>query len=296
MGGGSLRYRGREITPQALDRVRSLIKDNPTVSRRQLSRTVCEAWGWRQSNGQLCDGVCRALLLSLHRQGLLSLPPKKVSPPNPMAGGRRKPPAIEVDRSPIESSVTALGPIEILQVRRTERERLYGSLIEHYHYLGYCHPVGEQLKYVVFAHSRPIGCFAFSSAPRHLGPRDRFIGWSPAQRKANIHLLAYNTRFLLLPWVRVRCLASHLLGRISRRISGDWQTLYHHPIYLLETFVDTARFLGVSYRASNWIYLGLTTGRGKADSTKMPNRSLKAIWVYPLRKDFRSLLCRDPSR
>lgn len=294
MGGEIVRYRGRQITPERLDGVRAFIKDNPTASRRELSRKVCEAWDWRQANGQLCDGVCRGLLLHLHRQGLLSLPPKKVSPPNPLAGGRKRPPAIEVDRSPIHSSVAALKPLEILQVRRTEFEGLYGSLVEHYHYLGYCHPVGEQLKYLVFSGKRPIACFAFSSAPRHLAPRDRFIGWTPSQRKANLHLIGYNTRFLILPWVRVPYLASHLLAQISRRVSADWQALYHHPLYFLESFVDTERFEGFSYQASNWIYLGLTTGRGKAASTKKPNRSLKAIWAYPLRADFRSLLCRDP--
>ena len=149
----------------------------------------------------------------------------------------------------------------------------------------------EQLKFLVFSCRRPIGCFTFSSAPRHLGPRDRFIGWSVHQRKANIRLIAYNSRFLIPPWVQVRHLASHLLGRIAREISDAWEEYYRHPIYFLETFVDTERFTGSCYRAANWIYLGETTGRGKDDQTHRQNRSLKVIFGYPLCKDFRSRLC-----
>jgi hypothetical protein len=138
-----------------------------------------------------------------------------------------------------------------------------------------------------------MACLAWSSAPRHLGPRDRFIGWSAPQRRAQIHLLAYNTRFLILPWARVPHLASHLLGRVARRISDDWQRLYQHPIYLLETFIEPARFRGTCYRAANWLCLGLTTGRGKDDLTHQPNRSLKELWVQPLGRSFRERLCRE---
>ena len=144
---------------------------------------------------------------------------------------------------------------------------------------------------MVFVNNRPIACFAFSSAPRHIGCRDRFIGWDQEQRKQSIHLIAYNTRFLILPWVEVRYLASHLLGRIAKKAADDWQQLYNHPIYFLETFVDTERFAGTSYRAANWVYLGRTTGRGKDDQTHKPNRSIKAVWGYPLSGDFRERLC-----
>jgi hypothetical protein len=150
--------------------------------------------------------------------------------------------------------------------------------------------VGEHLKHLVYARGRAIACLAWSSAPRHLGPRDRFVGWSPAQRRANLHLVAYNTRFLLLPFVKVPHLASHLLAQAVRQLSADWERLYAHPIYLLETFIDPERFRGTCYRAANWIYLGLTTGRGKDDQTHRPNRSLKELWAYPLRADFRRRL------
>jgi hypothetical protein len=196
-----------------------------------------------------------------------------------------------VDRSPIDGSLKALGEVEIHPVRGTSREPLYNSLIEHHHYLRFCHPVGEQLKYVVLARQRPIACFAFSSAPRHIGCRDRFIGWNQEQRTRNLHLLAYNTRFLILPWVQIRFLASHLLARMAKRIAADWQDSYGHSLYLLTTFIDTERFTGSCYRAANWIYLGQTTGRGKNDQTNKVNRSIKAVFGYPLRKDFRARLC-----
>ena len=235
--------------------------------------------------------MCRGFMLHLHRAGLIELPEKKKNPHNPLAGDRKKPPLVAVDQSPITASLKELKPFEIRQVRGTDQGRLYDSLIEEHHYLGYCHPVGEHLKYLVFYQDRPVACFAFCSAPRHIGSRDRFIGWNQEQRKQNLHLMAYNTRFLLLPWVQVKFLASHLLGRIVRVLPGDWQRSYNHPIYFLETFVDTAKFAGTVYRASNWIYLGRTTGRGKNDQTNKPNRSIKAVWGYPLCKDFRVRLC-----
>lgn len=263
------------------------------MSRRRLSVQICEAWDWRRSNGHLCDMICRGMLLECERAGLLRLPAQKFSPPNPLSGRRAKPPLIEVDQSPIGGTLAELGPLEICQVRRTGWERLWGSLIEAHHYLGYSHPVGEQLKYLVLWGERPIAAFGFSSAPRHLAPRDRFIGWSGEQRRANIQMLAYNSRFLILPWVRVTHLASHILAAIARRVSADWQSLYHHPIYFLETFVDPQRFAGTCYRAANWLWLGRTTGRGKDDQTNRPNRSLKDLWGYPLVKDFRQRLCGD---
>jgi len=152
-------------------------------------------------------------------------------------------------------------------------------------------PVGEQLKYLVYAKERPIACLSWSSAPRHLGSRDRFIGWSAQARRKNIGLLAYNSRFLILPWVRVPQLASHLLGRMARVIAADWQRLYGHPVVYLETFIDPQRFAGTCYRAANWICLGLTTGRGKDAPSKKPTRAVKQVLGYALRKDFREQLC-----
>jgi hypothetical protein len=151
-------------------------------------------------------------------------------------------------------------------------------------------PVGEHLKYLVKAHGQAIACLAWSSAPRHLGSRDRFIGWDQAARRRNIHLIAYNTRFLILPWVRVSHLASHILGRMARQAPRDWERMYSHPIYLLETFVDPQRFRGTCYRAANWMVVGETTGRGKDSQSKQPNRSIKQVLALPLHRRFRQLL------
>ena len=242
-----------------------------------------------QQNGALRDMVCRGLLLKLNRGGHIELPPPMYSRPIPFLS--KKPPRIETDQTPIEGTVSDLGPIEFRQVRRTPAEVLFNSLIEHHHYLGYCQPVGEQLKYIVSAKDRPIACLAWSSAPRHIGDRDRFIGWTKDDRTKNLSLIACNTRFLILPWVKVSCLASHILGAMARILPKDWERIYNHPLHYLETFIDQDRFQGTCYRAANWIYLGKTTGRGKNDQTHKVNRSIKGVWGYPLSKEFRSHLC-----
>ena len=159
-----------------------------------------------------------------------------------------------------------------------------------HHYLGYEQPVGEHLKYLVWAEGRPIACLAWSSAPRHLGSRDRYIGWDASARRSQIRFIAYNNRFLILPWVRVEHLASHILGRMAAQISDDWQQMYGHPIYFLETFIDPERFRGTCYRAANWVLMGRTTGRGKQSNSYIPNRSIKEVLGYPLTKRFRELL------
>ena len=284
------RYRGQTITREQITFLKQFIASHPESSRWRLSRQLCEELGWKQANGALRDVVCRGLLLLLERAGEMELPPVRWQIRGQCRSERKKPAALLVDTTPVESVLGLLGRIDIWQVRRTANERLCNSLLEQYHYLGYEQPVGEHLKYLVMNSGRPLACVAWSSAPRHLGPRDRFIGWDQAARRRNIHLLAYNTRFLMLPWVRVPHLASHLLGRIAAQVSADWQRIYGHPIYLLETFVDPSRFRGSCYRAANWIVVGETTGRGKDAQTKRPNRSLKQILVRPLRRDFRSLL------
>jgi hypothetical protein len=283
-------YRGRRIEDADLDFIRWLIAQNPGDSRRALSIKLCQAWNWVQANGQLRDMACRSLMLQLDRGGLIELPARRVTPINNVIERRKRKLQVPPPGPELESSIAQLGELELRQVRRSEGESLFGGLIDAYHYLGYTQFVGEHLKYLVYAKDQPIACLAWSSAPRHLGCRDRFIGWSPTVRRKKLHFVAYNARFLILPWVRVRQLASHVLGRIAQQLSADWQGLYHHPIYLLETFVDTERFAGTCYKAANWIYLGLTTGRGKNDQTNKANRSLKALWVYPLGEDFRRKL------
>ena len=196
-----------------------------------------------------------------------------------------------INTTPLSGKVRTIGKIEFRQVRRSGyEERLYESLIGEHHYLGYVRPVGEHLKYLVYADKRPIACFGWSSAWRRLGIRDRFIGWSAEARERNLHYLAYNTRFLLLPWVSVRHLASHLLGRMVKRISGDWEQFYGHPLYYLESFVDRERFEGTSYRAANWIFLGGSSGRGTRSLTSKKTVSVKEVLGYPLSSRFRELL------
>jgi hypothetical protein len=283
------KYRGRIISDDDILFIQQLIDANAGASRRKLSAMLCEAWQWKQTNGTLRDMVCRGMLLMLHRSGQVQLPPVKKRPNNPLA--RRPIPApVLIDTTPIQSGLKLLQPLQIQQVRRTGDESLYNGLIEQHHYLGYEQPVGEHLKYVVWGQGRPIACLAWSSAPRHLGCRDRFIGWSADARRRNIRFIAYNTRFLIVPWVQVPHLASHILGRIAQRISRDWDDLYRHPIYFLETFVDPDRFRGTCYRAANWALLGETTGRGKDDQTNRPNRSIKQMLGYPLTPRFRQLL------
>ena len=284
-----LEYRGREITAADVRSIRQLIDADPGASRRALSQKLCRLWGWVQPNGALRDMVCRSMMLALHRAGHIELPPVRQVATNPLAR-RKKPAPVDVDCTPIRTTLRGLGPLRIRQVRRTAEEPLVNGLIEMHHYLGYTQPVGEHLKHVVVAGDRPIACFTWSSAPRHLGPRDRFIGWSAEARRHNIRFVAYNSRFLILPWVEVPHLASHLLGRIVRMLPDEWQAVYGHPVWFAETFVYPARFRGTCYRAANWIDLGCTTGRGKDDMTNRPNRPIKDVLGYPLTKRFRELL------
>ena len=283
-------YRGKHVSAEDIAFINALIAQNPADSRRALSKKLCRAWNWVQPNGALRDMICRGLMLGLHRAGHIRLPEKKNHPKNPFVD-RKKPGKVKIDKSPINGRLSQIKPFKYQQVRRTPAEKLFNSLIEHYHYLGYCHPVGEQLKYIVYWQKRPIACLSWSSAPRHIGCRDRFIGWSAKQRQKGLHLMAYNCRFLILPWVKVACLASHILANMAKIVFKDWLSVYSHPIYFLETFVDKQRFAATCYKAANWLYLGDTTGRGKNDQTHKQNRSIKAVWGYGLSKNFRSKLC-----
>jgi hypothetical protein len=286
----TLTFRNRTFTSADIAFIRQVMADHPDEGRCALSKRLCAAWNWTQPNGQLKDMICRGLLLNLEREGVILLPARKKIPKNPLSH-RSRPEKIDIDSTPVEKPLRELAAISIRQVRRSSLEKLFNSLIEEHHYLGYTQPVGEHLKYMVFSEDRPLACLAFCSAAWHLGPRDDFIGWTPALRHKNRHLLAYNTRFLIMPWVRVPHFASHLLAQCLRRLSWDWETLYHHPVYWVETFVDSERFKGICYQAANWIFLGKTTGRGKLDRTRKPNRSIKDIYGYPLVRQFRERLC-----
>ena len=285
-----LAYRGRQIREADVAFLRELIAQNPALSRRRLSVKVCEAWQWVQPNGQFRDMVCRSLMLALHRAGQIELPAKRHTPRNNAITHRRVSVIENCDTTAITGTLAALGPLEIRLVRRAEGEKLFAHLLSVHHYLGYSRPVGEHLKYLVMAGDRPVACLAWSSAPLKLNLRDQFVGAPKAAYRHNLHQIAYNSRYLILPWVNVRHLASHLLGRLARRISADWQELYRHPIQLLESFVDTERFQGTCYRAANWRCLGRSLGHGTKSKPHDPACSIKELWVYPLGKNFRQRL------
>ena len=231
------RYRGQEIDSQQLAFLREFISAHPTSSRWKLSRQLCEALGWKQANGALRDMVCRGLLLMLERAGEIELPPVRRHIRGQCRTGRPRPEAVLIDMTPLAMPLKELGPVEIQAVRRTADEPLFNGLMEYYHYLSYEQPVGEHLKYLALAQGRPIACLAWSSAPRHLGSRDRYIGWNAEARRRNIRFIAYNTRYLILPWVRVPHLASHLLAKVTQRLvrttgNGCMAT----SVYFAETF------------------------------------------------------------
>ena len=284
-----LTYRGRAVTDDDVAFIRAFLANHPTATRRVLSRKLCEAWNWVQPNGTPRDMVCRGLLLALHRAGHIELPPPRYVLGH-APSKRHTPTPVVIDTAPLRETLDVLRPLTFRQVRRTPDESLVNSLIEQYHYLGYTQPVGEHLKYLVYSGQRPIAGLAWSSAPRHLGCRDRFIGWSAEARRRNIRFIAYNPRYLILPWVQVPHLASHILGQMAKILPRDWTRMYGHPVYFLETFVDPQRFRGTCYRAANWVVLGRTTGRGKDDQTWRPNRPIKEMLGYPLRRDFRQRL------
>jgi hypothetical protein len=216
------KYRGRIFNLADIESIRRLIAANPEASRWALSRKLCETWNWKQANGTLRDVVCRGLLLMLERSGEIELPPVRRRPP----GRQARPDPVIADDRPVRGQLSDLGPLTIEQVRRTPQEALFNGVLQLYHYLAYEQPVGEHLKYLLSAKGQVIACLAWSSSPRHLGCRDRFIGWGMEARRRNIHLLAYNTRFLILPWVTVPHLASHILGRMAKQVPIEWQRLY----------------------------------------------------------------------
>jgi hypothetical protein len=284
-----LTYRGRSISEADVAFLRKVIAENPAMHRRAISHEVCRAWNWRQANGVLKDGICRSLLLQLHRAGHIQLPAPRSQHIN-HADRHRRAAAVPIDCRSVCASLRQLQPLSFRQVRRTQEEPLFNALLHEHHELGYTQPVGEQLKYLVYAGDRVVAALSWSSAAHGLSCRDRFIGWSAQARRAHRHLLAYNSRFLVPPWVQVPHLASHVLGRVARRLAHDWQQIYGHPVYFLETFVDPTRHRGTCYRAANWIVMGETFGRGHRCPTQQPNRPVKLVLGYPLVERFRELL------
>lgn len=267
------------------------MEQNPTFSRYRISRQLCVLWNWRDPNGQIKDMAARTLLGKLDARGWIKLPPKRCASPNRMR--HKKVQAVDHAIEPITDSLRELTPLRIHELRqRPEDLSLYDYLLNQYHYLSHTSPVGLNLKYLVFdRQDRPLACLLFGSAAWKCAARDQFIGWSTAEREANLQRITNNSRFLILPWVRVRHLASHILSRVMRRIREDWQTKYSRPLELVETFVDSSRFEGRCYRAANWIHLGRTTGRTRQDRWNRINVPAKLVFVFRLRRNFRRGLC-----
>ena len=288
----SLTIQGRQLSPQDLQGLRQWVTENPHWSRWRLSRELATRWAWRNAAGQLKDMAARALLVKLQQRGLLQLPERRQVPTNRM----RCATAAATDLSePAEPSTCRLADREPLSVQevsgqRTGRSWVQGALAR-FHYLGFGGAVGENLQYLIRdERQRPLACLVFGAAAWKCQDRDQFIGWSGEQRQKNLALVANNTRFLILPWVRVAHLGSWILGHVAGRIASDWQDKYGHPVVLLETFVERERFRGTVYRAANWQAVGFTAGRSRQDRHTCLQVPVKDIYAYPLRRSFRAVL------
>lgn len=286
----TIKLQGRDLASQDIDFIRRLIAENPTWHRRKLSVALAEAWDWRNAKGDLKDMASRSLMLKLDERGYIQLPPRRRIPVSRMT--QRKIQTVPHDSSAIEASLKALQPLKIINVLpRTEHEALYTYLLATYHYLSYTSSVGENMKYLILDNQdRPLACLLFGSAAWSCADRDAHIGWDKETRQRNINLTTNNTRFLILDWVSVKCLASHILSMVARRITDDWQKRYGHPVYCLETFVEREKFRGTCYQAANWQCVGQTQGRSRNDRYSNMSVPVKDIYLYPLRRDYRRKL------
>ena len=278
-----------EITEEKIEVIRKLIEENPKMGRSKLSVLLCEMWNWRGPNKQTKDMSCRDMLRSLDRAGKIKLPEPKSS--GKKAGVRRVIKHFTHDETPVTGSLKELRPLRV-EVLSTKAELAQlKSYIDQYHYLGFDRYIGERMAYMVYSRDGVVlSCLLFGSAAWSCKDRDKYIGWGKEQRSRRLSLLTGNTRFLILPWVRVPHLASHILSLITRRISTDWEEKYGHPVCLLETFVER-RFKGTCYKAANWIHVGSTTGRGRDGGHKNAILPIKDIYLYPLLDNHQSMLC-----
>lgn len=285
-----LSLQGRQLSLDDIQFIHDLISNHPEWNRTHLSRELCRHWNWRRETGDLKDIACRSLLRRLEQLGHIKLP--KGLHQNDSPARRKIEQAVFHSKASIVCDLKELYPLEIQLVERGFELNLFKYLISAYHYLGWSGTVGENLKYLFYDNrERVVGCLMFGAGAWKVKPRDDFIGWSVAMRKSNLSMVVNNNRFLILPWVKVPHLASHILGRVCRRLQGDWQAKYNHAIYLVETFVQKDRFQGTCYKAANWLCVGQTQGRGKLDVKRQSQLPIKDIWLYPLEVSFREKLC-----
>ncbi len=283
---------GRNLSLQDIDFLSQLIKQNPSWSRRRLSIELCQLWSWRNANGQIKDMAARAMMLKLDKLGYIKLPPRRQTPSNRMLTKRVE--SVAHQRTDIECDLKKIQPLQLVVTRKhRQHEPLFTCLLSQYHYLGYRGIVGENMKYLIFdRHQRPLACVLFGSAAWSVQCRDNYIGWDTNTRKRNLNLTTNNMRFLILPWVRVTNLASHILALICRRLSADWIDHYGHCLYLIETFVDKNRFRGTCYKAANWVHVGQTKGRSRNDRYARLQVPIKDVYLLPLVKEFKQKLKR----
>ena len=278
------------IGDEQLGQIKSIMEKNPGINRTRLSRELCELWDWRFPSGDLKDMSARDLLRKLDSQGKIALPAPTPIPRLANGNAPRAIPRLEHDTSPVEARLEDIMPlsIEIVGKRGTPE---FVSMLAQYHYLGFDRTVGRNMKYMVRdKNGRPVALLLYGSAAWKCIGRDDHIGWSHKMRERNLQLITNNTRFLIPGFIRVHNLASYALSRVSRRISGDWQAKYGHPILCLETFVDE-QYEGTAYKAANWTYVGETAGRGRDDFHARRLLSIKSMYLYPLARDYRKLLC-----
>ncbi|MBW2219937.1 MAG: DUF4338 domain-containing protein [Deltaproteobacteria bacterium] len=284
------RYRARELNQQDLEFIRTTISLHYNRGRSYISRVLCQAWNWLQPNGNLKEYAARDLLLRLEEKGFIQLPPRLRPKNNLKQKSFAQTPFF--NNAPLYGSVSHYSNLKI-QIVQTGDDYLWGYLLHHYHYLGRPKLVGEYLRYLVYLGGQVVACQAWASAAFKVKDRDDFIGWNPETRKQCLHLVANNTRFLILPWIRITHLASKILALNLRRLSDDWHNAYNHPIHLAETFVDTSRFQGTCYKAANWRYVGQTKGSGKKGNDYQFHGQSKAVYLYPLDRHFKRKLNND---
>jgi len=283
---------GRHLCTADIEWIRTLMAEHPLWHRTQLSREICRSWDWKDEIGRPKDMACRTLLLKLERRGLLQLPPRRGASANHRRGLSFEP--VQHDTHPIQGSLADLAPITLCLADKGAERALWQTLLQQYHYLSFTTRVGKSLNYLAFdRQQRPVAVLLFGAAAWKVASRDRFIGWTQAQRLRHLHRMANNMRFLIPPWVRVPHLASHVLARVCRRISQDWLCKYGHGLALLETFVEQPRFVGTCYRAANWIAVGETTGRTRNDIHHAIISPIKCVMLYPLQLDFRRSLMEE---
>ena len=286
------RYCGRNFSAGDLSSIRRLIADNPQSSRAALSRIVCDKLSWNRPDGRLKDMSCRVAMLRMQDDGLIKLPPAR-NGNNNGKNYRRRTQRAQPDPAPFLTPVHHLKSLRIEPVSDPDQSHLWNEYIDRYHYLGYQPLPGAQIRYFARDGDRTLALLGFGAAAWKTAPRDQFIGWTREQRRRQLHLVINNARFLILPWVHSRNLASKILAMTTRRIADDWQRHYDYRPAMLETFVETPRFDGTCYRAANWIHLGQTKGRGKLEKQHKAPLPIKSIWVYPLARNYRTLLCGD---